>query len=319
MAARIRTILLTVRDMNEIPRAALRKAATLARASGAVLELFHAAPQAPTPAGAAARGARRQLARAGAAERLESLRTQLARIGASPLLRGCRVRCVVVADAPAHEAIVRRVLASSADLVIAGTRVHSLGRRLLLANTDWELIRYCPCPLLLVRQGTTYHRPRILVALDPLHARAKPARLDELLLQEANRVAGALGGSVHAFHAYMPLIANVQSLMGEPLAWEDPQIEQMHGEQVRRQLDALASRAGIPARRRHLAMGDVPTELAAAAREIRAAIVVMGAVSRSGLGRLFVGNTAERVLDVIECDALIVKPRGFRTPVPRRA
>jgi hypothetical protein len=49
----------------------------------------------------------------------------------------------------------------------------------------------------------------------------------------------------------------------------------------------------------------------------------MGAVSRSGLKRVFIGNTAERVLESLTCDVLVVKaphgekavarkPRGMR-------
>jgi hypothetical protein len=37
----------------------------------------------------------------------------------------------------------------------------------------------------------------------------------------------------------------------------------------------------------------------------------MGAVSRSGLKRVFIGNTAERVLNQLRCDVLVVKPRHF--------
>ncbi len=36
-------------------------------------------------------------------------------------------------------------------------------------------------------------------------------------------------------------------------------------------------------------------------------LVVMGAVSRSGIQRLFIGSTAEEVLDRLPCDVLIVK------------
>jgi universal stress protein E len=43
----------------------------------------------------------------------------------------------------------------------------------------------------------------------------------------------------------------------------------------------------------------------------------MGAVSRRGLRRLFLGNTAEEVLDKLPCDLLIVKAAGFETSVPR--
>ena len=51
--------------------------------------------------------------------------------------------------------------------------------------------------------------------------------------------------------------------------------------------------------------------------ELHADVVVMGAVSRRGLKRLFVGNTAEDVLDKLPCDLLIVKAAGFETSVPR--
>jgi universal stress protein E len=51
------------------------------------------------------------------------------------------------------------------------------------------------------------------------------------------------------------------------------------------------------------------------ARRIHSDIVVMGAVSRSGLKRLFIGNTAERVVDDLGCDVLVVKPRQFPSKV----
>ena len=53
------------------------------------------------------------------------------------------------------------------------------------------------------------------------------------------------------------------------------------------------------------------------AREIGSSIVVMGALSRSGLKCLVLGNTAERLLDHLRCDVLVVKPRGFVSRVPR--
>ena len=46
-----------------------------------------------------------------------------------------------------------------------------------------------------------------------------------------------------------------------------------------------------------------------------AQILVMGAISRSGLKGLLIGNTAERMLDRLGCDILIVKPADFRHPV----
>jgi universal stress protein E len=66
-------------------------------------------------------------------------------------------------------------------------------------------------------------------------------------------------------------------------------------------------------------VGDLPAAaIEQAARRTRSDIVVMGAVSRSGLKRLIIGNTAERLLGELPCDLLIVKPASFASGVPAR-
>lgn len=44
--------------------------------------------------------------------------------------------------------------------------------------------------------------------------------------------------------------------------------------------------------------------------------MTMGAISRSGLQRAFLGSTAEDVLERLPCDALIVKPPDFSAVLP---
>jgi len=305
MSLRIRRILVAVREPSRTPRAALRKAAALARASGAGIELFHAVSEPGSADSPAAVGA------------LEIASRDLKRTARSALLAGCRTHTRVEWDYPPHEAIVRRARKIRADLVIATAQPSGFGNRLWLRNTDWELIRHCPTLLLIVKSPRAYRRPAVVVAVDPLHAHAKPTELDQRLLAAGKSFAALLSGSVHAFHAYMPLVASVQGPMGEPLVWESPEVEEVHSQQVAREFTRVAAKGGIPPRNRHLAMGDVSTLLEGTVRRLRAGMTVMGAVSRSRLRRLVVGSTAERVLDQLTCDVLIVKPRGFRTAVPR--
>ena len=94
-----------------------------------------------------------------------------------------------------------------------------------------------------------------------------------------------------------------------------PELEPLHQQQVERAIDRLAQSAQIPKTHRHLQLGHVAPELSALAKQLRAGVVVMGAVSRSGIQRLLVGNTAERVLDDMPCDVLVVKPAGFKSKV----
>ena len=52
------------------------------------------------------------------------------------------------------------------------------------------------------------------------------------------------------------------------------------------------------------------------AESLAASLLVMGAVSRSRLQEIFLGSTAERVLDRIGCDVLVVKPADFSEKLP---
>jgi universal stress protein E len=316
MSKPLRQILVAIRELSHAPKSELHKAAALARASGASLELFHVIDSPdpgvswPETATAGTITAQREQIASRCRRRLE----QYARDGS---LRGLRVTCTTSWDYPPHEAIIRRARSSRAGLVMALTRPHRPGARLVLRNTDWELIRHCPVPLLLVKSGRPYRNPAVLAAVDPFHAR--PADLDARLLAAGGALARLLHGSLHVFHSYMPLVSlATMPTSTVPLATLPPEVEEAHGRQIARAIDKLAESADVPRARRHIHMGDVTGELRAAVGDTHAGVVVMGAVSRSGLARLFIGNTAERVLDKLDCDILVVKPRSFRTKVERR-
>lgn len=291
MTLKIKRILVAIGDPAKVPPGLLRKTAELAKATGAHIELCHAIH--PDRAHAVAHA-----------------RDRMQRLAALKVLAGRDLRSCVAIDFPPQEAIARRAKAIRADLVIAATETRSFGKRLLLRNTDWELIRHCPCALLLVKAPGGYRKPDIVAAVDPFHARDKAGKLDARLLGAANDLAQLLRGRAHAFHAFLPLIATLPGGMGQPAALTlPPDAEDAHRAGIRKVFDKLAARGGIPPSRRHLRMGDVATQIEAVLRETKAGIVVMGAVSRSGLKRLFIGSTAEHVLDHVPCDALIIKPR----------
>ena len=79
---------------------------------------------------------------------------------------------------------------------------------------------------------------------------------------------------------------------------------------------ALCKAHGIPRERTHVHQGGTRELLMALTEQLRADVVVMGAISRSGLKGLFLGNTAEDVLDRLHCDLVIVKPEGFKPALP---
>lgn len=233
---------------------------------------------------------------------------------AEPLrTEGLSVTTDVRVDHPLHDSIVRKALESGADLVVKDTHYHPVLKRSIFSNTDWSLIRNCAATLWLVKPRPPGEPPCFIAAVDPLHERDKPADLDHRIMTMARALGDALGGAVHIFHAFdvTAAIAVSTDAMSMPIALPlndlADALRASHTEAVER----LRAQHGVPAERTHVHQGATRQLLLALADQLRADAVVMGAVSRSGLKGLFLGNTAEDVLDRLHCDLVIVKPTGF--------
>jgi universal stress protein E len=310
----IRRILVTVKELDGKPLPAVLKAAQLARAYRAQLELFHGLTSPLYADPVMAREQRldslEQDLRQNAVRRLEAIADRLR-------LHSIKVSVAVEWDYPAHEAIIRRAQAIKADLVIAS--VHAGRHRMpwLLRLTDWELVRLSPVPVLLVKNPRAYRRPAVMAAIDPTHAHEKPLQLDTQILRVSKTLSTALRGSLHAVHAYANFPVNVYPEALTPGTLEAIQNDAERSARLR------FSRAVRPARiarsRQYLIARPPIDAIVEAARKSHSAIVVMGAISRSGYRRLLIGNTAERILDDLACDILVIKPAKFANRVPRTA
>jgi universal stress protein E len=310
----IRRILVAVKDPLGGPSPAVTKGTQLAIALGARVELFHALCD-PMIVREDDRGAHSPARRA--RRELDDDRATLERIATAIRRHGIDVDCHAVWDHPAHEAIVRRAVGTAADLVVVERHAGTHRAPWLLSYSDWEVLRLAPCPVLLVKSGRPWRRPAILAAVDPAHAHAKPARLDTQILEVAAALRQALDGRLEVVHAFSPPLLFDPGLPGGGAA-ETAALVAGAAEEAARRLEALLAAQRLEKVVRHLPHAPADAAIAATARKARAAIVVMGAVSRSGLKRLFIGETAADTLDSLEADVLVVKPGGFIPDLPRR-
>lgn len=213
-------------------------------------------------------------------------------------------------DHPLHEGLVRKIEDFKPDLVFKDTHFHSALRRSVFSNTDWHLIRDCGPLLWLVKPHTDAAIGKVAVAVDPTHERDKPATLDKKLLKVGGDVARTAQADLHVIHAFDPapvyaVSADAMSVpIAEPLSEFVNELRQQH----RNAVDELLQGSGIDSGHVHVEDGDIREALTSLLTDIGADLAVMGAVSRSGLKRLALGSTAERVLDFVPCDLLIVKP-----------
>jgi len=308
--------ILAVIDPTADTQPAAAKAARLARRCGAALELFICDSD-PALAGEFFFDA--SVLHRLRAEFLAERKEQLEEI-AEPLRQtGLDVSTHVHWDNPLHEGILRRIEECEPDLVCKDTHYHSVVRRALFTNTDWQLVRSCPVPLLLCRTGDWAPRPRLLAALDPGHHGDKPAALDHDIVAAAQLLARHLDGEVEAVHVFFPAaLLAATSIDGLPLPAEPSGVSLIEAERERLSglMHEIAQAHGLDASAVRVVQGAAAERLPMLATERHADLLVMGAVSRSRLREFFVGSTAERVLDRLPCDVLVIKSVDFCQHLP---
>jgi universal stress protein E len=296
------TILVVVDPTAGPHQPVLERASWLARQGGARVELFACVYD---PAIDSGRVDRVWVAEPGAREQLLAQHRRDLEELAKPLrARGLTVTVDVVWDHPFDAAVVKKAAAHDYWLVAKDTHHHNVLQRTLLTQTDWHLIRKCPAPLLLVKDRTLSAEPNVLTAVDPLNEHDKPAALDDRIFNFGAELAHILRGRLHVVHAFAtPMGVELPPDVRDILANE-------HRKAMREFLDAHP----VVAERSYLYEGLAHESLQLAAKEHGADFVVMGAVARRGLKRLFIGSTAERVLDRLPCDLVIIKPLDFELP-----
>ena len=299
---REQTILVVIDITAGAHQPALDRAAWLARQAGARLELFACDFDPDLDSGrlttvwGASPGPRERL--------LLRRHGQLEELAAPLRKEGLVVTVDVVWDHPFEAAIVKKAAAHDYWLVAKDTHHYNPIQRTLLTNVDWHLIRECAAPLLLVKDRKLAAEPNILAAVDPVNEHDKPAALDDRIFTFAADLARAANGHLHVMHAY-------STPMGVELP---PDVHKMLAQEHRAAMAKFLDTHPVLGGRNHLYQGFAHDCLQKAANEHAADFVVMGAVARRGLKRLFIGSTAERVLDRLPCDLVIIKPLEFEVP-----
>jgi universal stress protein E len=244
------------------------------------------------------------------AERIRvAQREMIEDLAGPPREAGINVTTDVLEDRPIADAVLQRAVDMNPRFVFKGTQYHSAAERSIFVDTDWQLIRSCRYPLWLVKPHEVRERPVIIAAVDPTHSHDKPASLDQVITEHALAIGSATKGEVHLLHTYHRLIGvgREATRTFKPIELPIEQLSDKIQREHREKLDALAKANDFDEEHTHQLPGDTKEILPTFARTISADLVVMGALARWGLKRAILGSTAEKVLDHLPCDILIVR------------
>ncbi len=221
--------------------------------------------------------------------------------------------------------LIREVLRSEIDLVIKMVgKVDVMDR--LLGSTDMNLLRKCPCPVWLIKSSSQENYKRILVAVDfdPSEQDTVEEALNLQLLEMSVSLALAESCELHIVHVWS---AYGESMLRygrakRPEAEVDAYVNEIktdHQRLLKELVTNVAEKIGKDAEGYlkpsiHLIKGIAKNAIPKLASELKIDLVMMGTVGRTGIPGFLMGNTAETILNKINCSVLALKPRGFVTP-----
>jgi nucleotide-binding universal stress UspA family protein len=213
--------------------------------------------------------------------------------------------------------IIREVVEQEHDLVISSAdhRPGFTGR--LFGSTNMHLMRKCPCPVWVVKPTRKRRYMRVLAAVEPSRTEPGELSLNRKLLELANSLAARDDGELHIVHAWRLFGESMLRGGGRTPRFDFDDALRTLRQDRERQLQELINLAGIDATQAHvhLLKGKADTVIPHLVRRAKIDVVVMGTVSRTGMGGLLIGNTAENTLSQVDCSVLTVKPDGFVTPI----
>ena len=220
---------------------------------------------------------------------------------------GIQFSSTVVWQSNEAEAITREVEAHNYDLVVKYTKAEESLKSLIVTPVDWKILRKCPTPILVVKDGDWKHQRRILVAVNVSddENEAHSSFNDELVSLSMDLADSLDRGNIHLVTAYPPTPIN--------MAIDLPEFSTGDGNSGLRgqyllNMKALRQKYGISDDHTHVLEGFPEDVIPQVAEKLEAELVILGTIGRTGLSAAFLGNTAEHVISKLNCNLLAIKP-----------
>ncbi len=215
----------------------------------------------------------------------------------------------------AFEAVIHHVIDNDIDLVVKATKRHDDLASVIFTPTDWHLLRKCPSPVLLVKEHDWPEGGQIIAAVNVGSEDDEHNLLNDKLTVIANDYAKLLNGNVNLVNSYpsTPLNIAIEVPEFDPDAYNN---SVKHHHQA--EMAGHAKKYGITTANTYVKEGLPEKVIPMIAKDIDAELVIIGTVGRVGLSAALIGNTAEHVIDELDCDVLAVKPDGFVSPLANK-
>jgi universal stress protein E len=210
---------------------------------------------------------------------------------------------------PLYAEILKKITECHADMVVKTTHQHPVIDRLLFTPNDWQLLKSCPVPLLLVKATSQPIYKNIMAAVDLKHTEDEFINLDEVIIETTAMMVEYFHAVGHVTHAYDPMgyelwPTSETDFLGFDLpSYDYKSYQNQRQEYHEKEFNQLVAHYGFDEKNIHSVNGIAAYQLIDTIKDEKIDLLIMGVRFHSG----FVSSTAEKILDEVSCDILAIK------------
>lgn len=204
-----------------------------------------------------------------------------------------------------HESVIDICKEYQCDLIIKATKEHGLFASSLFTPSDWHILRQSAVDVLLVKTKAWPQSPKIVASIGVSAKDDMHICLSDKVAKTAANLAESFGAEVHFANAFAgaPIHVAVEVPNFSPQDYNQAVHERHH-----RKLKELGETYSVDQNNIHVLEGLPEDILPELCEKLNANLLVIGSIGRTGISAAFLGNTAELIIDAVNCDTLVVKP-----------
>jgi len=187
-------------------------------------------------------------------------------------------------------------------------------------SEDMHLLRKCPVPVWIIQNQSDNQYNNILTAIDfDLYSNELADKELNLKLKDISiTFTQMLQAKLHVLHAWEPTLEKLMRRYGSSVITDS--VTAVKDEEIKREKameEFKKEFSNIPYMYNSFEISRKPIveAISEALNRYKIDLVIMGTVGRTGIDGYFMGNTAETILNQLECSVLALKPTGFMTPI----
>ena len=204
-----------------------------------------------------------------------------------------------------HESVVETCQEESCDLIVKSTKKDGMLASSIFTPNDWHILRNAPVDVLLVKDHEWTNNGKVLASIGVSAKDDQHISLSDKIAETGNELAKLTNSTLHLANSYAgaPVHIAVEVPNFAPEVY-NRSVQERHTNK----LNELATTHSLQDATMHVLEGLPEDVIPKLSNELDADLLIIGSVGRRGISAALLGNTAEMIIDAVNCDTLIIKP-----------